>query len=255
MLMTARYMPDEMTESIEGQLIVFQRGQFVFGRKSYSNKLCITEQKLRTLIKKMVDDNMISLVKTYNKFSVYNITNYWKYNPISNQQNNHQNNQQNNQQEPNSGAGFQSQATSRTTSTSTSTSTTYKNVKEKDIKPSRQKRVYDVEEIPYRSAKYLLDKIREHKPDLKEPDIQKWADTMRLLIERDKREPIKVAQVIDWCTNDSFWKTNILSADSLRNQWDKLTAKMDGEKSSSRQSQFKREASRGVTKPENTLIS
>ena len=121
----------------------------------------------------------------------------------------------------------------------------------KTKKPSRQKQVYDVESIPYRSANYLLEKIREHKPDLKEPDIQKWADTMRLLIEKDKREPIKIAQVIDWATNDTFWRANILSADTLRNQWDKLTAKMDADKTSNRPSTFKREMTRGITKPEN----
>lgn len=50
-------------------------------------------------------------------------------------------------------------------------------------------------------------------------------DAMRLLIERDKRSPDEIAHVIGWCTTDSFWKSNILSAAKLRDKYDQLRLK------------------------------
>lgn len=96
----------------------------------------------------------------------------------------------------------------------------------KEVKPSRHKQVYDKDSIPYRSANYLLTKIKEIKPDVKEPNIQTWANDMRLLIEVDKRDPLQVGKVIDWVFKDSFWCTNILSPSKLRSQFDTLALKM-----------------------------
>ncbi|MGR5914590.1 hypothetical protein ACT7DA_20990 [Bacillus pacificus] len=39
-----------------------------------------------------------------------------------------------------------------------------------------------------------------------------------------------IACVIDWCQNDDFWHTNILSADKLRKQFDQLFMKMQADK-------------------------
>lgn len=101
----------------------------------------------------------------------------------------------------------------------------YKNKKE--LKSSRPKRVYDESEIPYRSAKFLFEQILTHKPDLKKPDLQKWSDSMRKLIDIDGRDPVEVGKVIQWVVKDSFWSSNILSAETLRGKWDQLTAKMN----------------------------
>lgn len=107
--------------------------------------------------------------------------------------------------------------------TVTVTDTVNKEIKEK---PSRQKQVFDHDSLPYRSANYLYTSILRFKPDLKQPNLQTWADDMRKLIEIDKREPHEIAKVIDWVTRDPFWQSNILSASKLRSQWDTLTAKM-----------------------------
>lgn len=102
-------------------------------------------------------------------------------------------------------------------------------------KNSRQKRVYDEQSIPYRSANYLLTSILKYKPDLKKPNIQAWADDMRMMIEIDERKPQDIAKVIDWVVNDTFWKSNCLCAATLRKQWDKITAKINAEKERGRQ--------------------
>lgn len=98
--------------------------------------------------------------------------------------------------------------------------------RKEDKKTSRPKRVYDTESIPYRSANYLLTKIKEINPDVKEPNIQTWANDMRLLIEIDKRDPAQVGKVIDWIYKNSFWYKNILSPSKLRTQWDRISIEM-----------------------------
>lgn len=78
-------------------------------------------------------------------------------------------------------------------------------------------------------AKYLRDKILENKPDARLPtSLVKWAETARLMIERDGRSSGRIREVINWCQSDHFWWRNILSMDKLRQQFDRLEAEMDG---------------------------
>lgn len=108
-------------------------------------------------------------------------------------------------------------------------------------KNTRQNKVYDENSIPYRSANYLYTSILKYKPDLKKPNLQVWANDMKLLIENDGRNPMEVARVIDWVVKHHFWKTNCLSAFKLRKQWDQITAQMISEKERSR-SPYERES-------------
>lgn len=77
-------------------------------------------------------------------------------------------------------------------------------------------------------AKRLGEKILERKPDYKAVLKQQkrewidWADDIRLMVERDGRDLIKIEKIIDWCQQDKFWKNNILSTSKLRIQFDKL---------------------------------
>jgi hypothetical protein len=57
-------------------------------------------------------------------------------------------------------------------------------------------------------------------------DMQKWADDMRKLIENDKVDKRLAAEVMDWVTKDSFWKTNVMSAKKLREKFSELAIKM-----------------------------
>ena len=98
--------------------------------------------------------------------------------------------------------------------------------KDKNNNSSRRKQVYDKDSVPYRAASYLLAKIKENKPDFKDPNLQKWADDMRKLMEIDKRDVHEVAKVIDWVSQDDFWSTVILSPANLRKKWDQITLRM-----------------------------
>ncbi|KFI40391.1 phage protein [Bifidobacterium actinocoloniiforme DSM 22766] len=57
----------------------------------------------------------------------------------------------------------------------------------------------------------------------KRPDItQRWLDAARLMIDTDGRDPQEAARLIDWCQQDSFWKSNILSMPKFRAKYDQL---------------------------------
>lgn len=90
MLFRARYLSEPKKDMYQGVLYILNRGEFIFGRKRWSQELDIGEQKLRTLIKKLIKDEMIKEVCKTNKFTIYSLTNFEKYNQRNNQQFNHQ---------------------------------------------------------------------------------------------------------------------------------------------------------------------
>lgn len=87
---------------------------------------------------------------------------------------------------------------------------------------SRKQRHYDEKSIEFRLAEFLYKRIRDNNSEFTKPNLQKWADVFRLMIERDKRNPQRIRNLIDWCQNDDFWKTNILSAQKFRKQYSQL---------------------------------
>ncbi len=92
----------------------------------------------------------------------------------------------------------------------------------------KRKENYSELETPYKLAKYLSTKVLENFPKIKKPDLQKWSHHIDLMIRIDKRDPNDIGCVIEWCQKDNFWKSNILSTESLRKGFDKIQAKMGG---------------------------
>lgn len=78
-------------------------------------------------------------------------------------------------------------------------------------------------------AKLLRREVKKNFPKSREPNIESWADHIRLMMERDKRTAEEVKSAIIWSQNDDFWYSNILSASKLRKQFDKLNAAADRE--------------------------
>ena len=105
-----------------------------------------------------------------------------------------------------------------------------------DVPPknSKKKRQYDPDSKPYRCAVKLQDEILKNKPDFKKPDLQKWSDTFRLMNKRDGRAWKTIGKVIIYATQDDFWRSNILSADKLRKQFDRLEMQMGAGKKGKR---------------------
>lgn len=94
---------------------------------------------------------------------------------------------------------------------------------------SRKSKTYDEDSPYFVLANFLLTEMRKNNPDVKQPNIQKWSDDMRKLVEIDGRDKHDVSKVIRWCQKDDFWSTNILSASKLRKQYDQLFIKMTKE--------------------------
>lgn len=121
--------------------------------------------------------------------------------------------------------------------------TTNKNVKndknDKNIyitSTTRKKRVYD-DDDPNKKLAVLLLKLIKKNQSIKEPDLDKWANTIRLTIESDKHTGKEVQEMIVWSTQHNFWSGVILSPTSLRKHWDKMAAQKakDNRKTSNEQ--------------------
>lgn len=111
MIYRARYSKEPGQETIEGKKVLMEYGQFIFGRTKWSERLKITERRLRTLIDRLVRDGMITLVSKHPKFTIYQIVNYEKYNSPETRQYlaniSPENDQHSDQQETLEGQGFE----------------------------------------------------------------------------------------------------------------------------------------------------
>lgn len=79
-------------------------------------------------------------------------------------------------------------------------------------------------------AEWMYSKIAELGRSVKSPNFNAWANTVRLMRERDKRTHADQRRVFEWANGDGFWSTNILSPDKLREKFDELSLKMERQK-------------------------
>jgi len=90
---------------------------------------------------------------------------------------------------------------------------------------------YDEDSVYYQVALYLRKKILEFNPKCKVPDsnpkaLEKWSDTIRLTMERDKRTIDEMREIVQFIFKDDFWCTVVQSPANLRKNWDKIWSKM-----------------------------
>lgn len=115
------------------------------------------------------------------------------------------------------------------------------NSKSPDITPSSgDENIFDLDTMPLKAALYLRKRILANNPRAVVPKekpedktLQKWALDMDRL---NRLGPPggdaqgyswdEIRAIIDWCQDDHFWQTNILSASKLREQVVKLEAQM-----------------------------
>lgn len=78
------------------------------------------------------------------------------------------------------------------------------------------------------AAQVLSDKISENIPNrtpLTESQLTAWAWEAEKINRIDGHSWSEICDLICWCQADSFWKSNILSMQKLRKQWNQLLAK------------------------------
>lgn len=99
---------------------------------------------------------------------------------------------------------------------------------------------FNEETIEYKLADMLYQKILLNDDKTKKPNLYKWAEHIDRLIRIDKRSVEDIKSVINYATSDSFWMSNVLSTNKLRQQFPKLYLKVkEGSNSGRNNSNFK----------------
>lgn len=103
-------------------------------------------------------------------------------------------------------------------------------------KTKQKKNKYSEDNTYYKMATYFYRRVQKvaEEAGIKhlttKSNMQTWSDDMRKLVEVDDVDKQLVKDVMDWVTQDSFWKTNVLSASKLRKQFPQLAIKMNEQK-------------------------
>ena len=108
--------------------------------------------------------------------------------------------------------------------------------KAKQPKKPTKKQQYSEENTYYKMASFFLGLVTDVAKDagvehlIRKANLQTWADDFRKLVEKDGVDKKKIHEVMLWVTQDSFWRTNILSASKFRKQFATLAIRMAEEK-------------------------
>lgn len=112
---------------------------------------------------------------------------------------------------------------SRTSSAKSHTET----VTEKGLDKSRvDKSKYKYSGEHLKVAEYIYSRVLSIAPNTKKPNIESWANSVRLMNEADSIHIDRICSVFNWANKDAFWATNILSVSKFREKYSVLDAKM-----------------------------
>lgn len=96
-------------------------------------------------------------------------------------------------------------------------------------KPAKS-RTYDHDSEEYRLARLLARRVHEVNEKAKVPKdeagLQRWANTMRLMIERDGHTSDEIRQTMAWALDDGFWQALVQSPDYLREKFATIWGQM-----------------------------
>lgn len=102
---------------------------------------------------------------------------------------------------------------------------------EKDIDIDKEEKKGKYSDEHLRLAKKLQSNLTKDFPkEMNKVDIEKWADTIRLMEERDKASIEAIEYVINWLPTNEFWFGNIRSAKKLREKFEKLKFEIKADK-------------------------
>jgi hypothetical protein len=253
----------------KGKESTLERGQFVFGRKSASKETGI---KQSTIYRKMMILKTMEMIdiEPNNKFSTVTVLNYGKYQDVPAEVEQQVNRgdatifdenfckTQNSDSKVSTSLppinsiesdGYRSdtlfteqqneqQVDNNLTTTEQQVNTNKNNKNEKNDKNKRK--VFSFDSIEYELSKLLLTEIRKNdgnflasNPDAEAPSLQRWALQIDRLIRLDHRPPEEIRQVIVFAQTSSFWRSNILSGQKLREKYTTLLLQMKPQSSKS----------------------
>lgn len=93
-----------------------------------------------------------------------------------------------------------------------------------------RKQIYETDSIHFQLSNHFFQLIKNNNPDHKQPNLQKWSDEIRKMIEIDKRTPEQIKYLMTWVQNNEFEMANVLSPAKLRKRFDDLVMKCKREK-------------------------
>ena len=175
----------------------------------------LSRQKCSTALCDLVALNIIKRSSSRSKVSINTNLSEWMTEPDTGSHN------QNGFSEPNSGSECEPETGSLSEPKSGHTKDKKDNIK--DNTSSSAKKFTDDD---FKVAEFISNRIDGLLPNRKRPNLDKWADQIRIIREQDKRTLHDICKLFDWANRDSFWQANILSPVKLRKQWESLTAKM-----------------------------
>lgn len=183
------------------ELIEVKRGQFITSVRKLCEEWNWSNTKVINFLKLLEKDGMIAY-KSDAKKTVITIVNYGFYHSSEIEkttQERHEND-------------------ARTTQEHTENNDNNDNNDKKDMSRSKLK----FETHHFKLAELLFREIKRNNPKAKKPNLENWANTFRLMMERDGREGKEIQDLILFSQRHEFWHKNILSADKLRKQFDRL---------------------------------
>ncbi|WP_342512484.1 hypothetical protein MKY34_17985 [Sporosarcina sp. FSL K6-1522] len=97
-----------------------------------------------------------------------------------------------------------------------------------------RKQVYDEASLFYQLALSFYEQVSRNHPGIKEPNLQKWANDFRLLVEQDQWTIEQITYVMTWSQQHAFWHTVVLSPASIRRNWTRMVAQVKQERTSAK---------------------
>ena len=200
---------------VGNQMVKLEVGQFVTGRNALEDEFnkgakkdeVVSGRTLWRWIKNFEEWQMLS-IKSTTKYSVVTVINWSEH-------------QQHDQQVSNSRPTDVQQL-------STNNNVNNANNDNKDNKKElSRKQVYDEDSPPFILADFFYKEILKNNPNYKVPNLQKWSDDIRKLIELDKRDKKEISMLMRWVQQDDFEMSNVLSPAKLRSRYDALVMKMN----------------------------
>jgi hypothetical protein len=200
------------------QIVKLQPGQFVTGRFSLASVYNEGAKKNNyvpeiTLWRwlKMLETYDFLNIKTTTKYSIVTIKNWLNYQPNEQQMNN-------------------KRTTNEQQLITNNNGNKGKNENNDNKKPLR----LNYENCDMEMAELLFEKMLENNQGVKKPNLEIWANEVRLMRENDNRSIEQISFLINWTQSDYFWKSNILSISKLRKKWDQLVLKCKEDRKKSR---------------------
>lgn len=90
-----------------------------------------------------------------------------------------------------------------------------------EIKTKKDKK-YNEDSIQYKLAEFLYREIESQDPFFTEPNLNKWSNTINLIIYSDKKDPNEIKKIISWAVRDKFHQNLLINPIYLRNKYETL---------------------------------